>query len=706
MKIKNLILFIGLCVSLNTNALETCNLGSETLEEEHEWLARLDYEFESELTDVKEIAALDKIPSLMLPISDEGMLAEHWAGVTAVIDSKNSQPNSAKRITQLERVSERQALWQLAKNGGRAFSSVLDIVFFAPWVEDLTRTMWDDSASDLHRLSVTSEPIPFVGFAIGYYDYLSTLDNPEKRLNQWLKNGHYSYGQESVLQRLNTASGEAIEHQHEQLKQHIIELTKRLASIQLLHYDATYSAKVLELQEVINKMFSAIDIEYANTMLDLYNRPQHVIQKFGEQACINQKLEVQEELNNLGAASSVAINNLRACSYRMLMGNVGQLYGIGKYPHIDKVRSEVLAYKQNIVENAVSHIVEWREKLFEIQHNSIDTLVRDTLNSGSIRSYRLYLYQRARRIAIDNFSLSILQRRATEEEQRTGRFLIGAGELICGVYSCQVYQGREVFFDEDSDPLLQKLSEPLDNIDLSSYINERVRRGWTNVELDEPYINLWEQWQSREDVSLSALPYKGNPSLEVIKKDMPELFEIFEKIPSHLSAQQAKPYLFQLIRNGMFKEDIQTAWTKLGDFIFRFQYELRQHQSLNFLPLAWKQAIWPSQPHGVLFSAFLDKSYMYYSRQPWTQALPYSYGGNSIPNWTLYQGQSHHYYLTQSVPENVYLGDQYWKEINEQLSHVLALPEIRWRPFEQMILMDIWSQVTEIESLVEVSNHL
>ena len=80
----------------------------------------------------------------------------------------------------------------------------------------------------------------------------------------------------------------------------------------------------------------------------------------------------------------------------------------------------------------------------------------------------------------------------------------------------------------------------------------------------------------------------------------------------------------------MFKEDIQTAWTKLGDFIFRFQYELRQHQSLNFLPLAWQQAIWPSQPHGVLFSAFLDKSYMYYSRQPWTQALPYSYGGNSI----------------------------------------------------------------------------
>ncbi len=222
--------------------------------------------------------------------------------------------------------------------------------------------MWDDSASELHRLSVTAEPIPFVGFAIGYYDYLSTLDNPEKRLNQWLKNGHYSYGQGTVLQRLNTASAESIEHQHEQLKQHIIELTKRLASIQLLHYDATYSAKVLELQEVINKMFSAIDIEYASTMLDLYNRPPHVIQKFGEQACINPKLEVREELNNLGVVSSGAINNLRACSYRMLMGSVGQLYGIGKYPHIDKVRGDILAYKQNIIENAVSHIIEWRER--------------------------------------------------------------------------------------------------------------------------------------------------------------------------------------------------------------------------------------------------------------------------------------------------------------------------------------------------------
>ncbi|NDJ80484.1 hypothetical protein GXP65_05570 [Vibrio campbellii] len=703
MKIKNLILLIGLCVSLNVNALETCNLGSEKLEEEHEWLARLDYEFESELTDVKEVAALDKIPSLNLPISEQGMLAEHWAGVTAAIDSKNSQPNSAKRIAQLERVSERQALWQLAKNGGRAFSSVLDIIFFAPWIEDLTRTMWDDSASALHQLSVTTEPIPFVGFAIGYYDYLSTLDSPEKRLNQWLQNGHYSYGQETVLERLNTTSAEAIEQQHEQLKLHIVELTKRLSSIQLLHFDATYSAKVLELQEIINKMFSAIDLEYANTMLELYNLPPHVIQKFGEQACVNQKQEVVEELARLGTASTGALDDLRACSYRMLVANLGKLYGIGKYSHIEKTRQEVFEHKQNIVENAQRHILDWRRKILEIQSSSIEKLVLETINNDNIRLYRQYLNQHARRIAIDNFSLSILQQRATEEEQRTGRFLVGAGELICGLYSCQVYEGREVFFDEDSDPLLQKLSEPLDNIDLSSYINERVRRGWTNVELDEPYINLWQQWQNREDVSLSALPYKGNPSLEVIKKDMPELFEILEKIPSHLSAEQAKPFLFQLIRNRMFKEDIQTAWTKLGDFIFRFQYEQRQHQSLNFLPLQWQQAIWPSQPQGVLFSAFLDKTYMYYSRQPWAQALPYSDEKNATSNWTLYQGEAHRYYLTQSVPEDVYLGDQYWIEVNEQLSHVLSLPEIRWRPFEQMILMDIWSQITEIESLVEIS---
>ncbi|EDP60399.1 hypothetical protein [Vibrio sp. AND4] len=703
MKIKNLILFVGLCFVVNVDALEMCSLGAETLEEEHEWLARLDYEFESELNDVKEVAALEKIPSLILPTGQETMFPEHWTGVSVVVDSKKSQPNSLERIAQLEHISERQALWQIAKSGARSFSTALDIAFFMPWVDDLTRAMWDDSASDLHRLSVTAEPIPFIGFAIGYYDYLSTLDSPEKRLNQWRQSGHYSYDQETVLSSINTASARAIEKQHEQLKQHIIELTERLVSIQLLHYDATYNAKVLELQEVMNGIFSEIDTQYASSMLDLYNRPSHVIHKFGEQACINQKEAVKEEINRLGFASNGARNELRSCSYRMLIANVGKLYGIGKYPHIEKVRADVFAYKQNIVESALNHIIDWRGKLIEIQRNSINNLVDDTLNSGSLRSYRWYLYQRARRIAIDNFSLSIMQRLASEEEQQTGRFLVGAGELVCGPFSCQNYEGKEVFFDEASDPLLQKLSEPWESIELSKYINQRVRRGWTNLELDEPYINLWKQWQNKDDVLLAALPYKGNPSLDVIQKDMPELFELLEQIPNHLSATQAKPYLFQLIRDRMFKGDIQSTWTKLGDFIFRFQYEQRQYQSLNSLPLEWQQVIWPSQPQGVLFSAFLDKSYLYYSHQSWVKNLPFWDKRNGVFTWILYQEENHHYYLTQLVSEDIYLSDQYWIEISEQLSHVLSSPEVRWRPFEQMILMDIWSQVIEIESLFEIS---
>ncbi|NRB65976.1 MAG: hypothetical protein HRU48_01215 [Vibrio sp.] len=703
MKISKLILFIGVCVSLNVDAMETCSLGYENLEEEHEWLARLDHEFESELNDVKEVAALDKIPSLVLPTTKESMFPEHWAGVATVIESKDGQPNSARRIAQLERVSERQALWQLARNSGRAFSTVLDVAFFAPWIEELTRTMWDDSASALHKLSVTAEPIPFIGFAIGYYDYLSTLDSPEKRLNQWLKNGHYSYGQETVLQRLNTASAEAIEQQNNQLEQHVVDLTKRLASIQLLHYDTAYSAKVLELQEIINKMFSAIDIEYTNTMLTLYNRPPQVNQKFGEQACLSQKQEVKTEVNLFGVASRGTLDALRTCSYQQLMANVGKLYGIGKYAHIEQIRQEVFAHKQNIVENAQTHIIDWRRKLLEIQRNSIDQLVLETLNNENIHLYRQHLYQQARSIAINNFSLSILRRRATQEEQRTGRFLVGAGELICGLYTCQRYEGKEILFNETSDPLLQKLSKPLNDIDLNDYISQHLRHGWTNSELDEPYTNLWMQWQHKDDVRLSALPYKGNPSLEVIEQDMPELLEILELVPNQLSAEKAKPYLFQLIRERMFQDDIQIAWTKLGDFIFRFQYEQRQHQSLNFLPLQWQQAMWPSQPKGILFSAFLDKTYMYYSRQPWAQALPYSNERNSASNWTLYQGETHHYYLTQSVPEDIYLSDQYWIEVNQQLSHVLSLPEVRWRPFEHMILMDIWSQITEIESLIEIS---
>ncbi len=121
MKLKNLILLVGLCFVVNVDELEMCSLGAETLEEEHEWLARLDYEFESELNDVKEVAALEKIPSLILPTGQEAMFPEHWTGVSVVFDSKKSQPNSLERIAQLEHVSERQALWQIAKSGARSF---------------------------------------------------------------------------------------------------------------------------------------------------------------------------------------------------------------------------------------------------------------------------------------------------------------------------------------------------------------------------------------------------------------------------------------------------------------------------------------------------------------------------------------------------------------------------------------------------------
>lgn len=704
MKMKCLTIFWCLCICFNVQASNMCKLGENTLEEEHDWLSRLDREFKSELNDVKEIAALNKIPSLILPIREQTFVPEHWEGLWEAVNNKEDLPLSAKRMSQLENVFERQALWQAAKNGGRALSAVFDIVLFAPWIEKLTRTMWDDSASDLHRLSVTAEPIPFIGFAIGYYDYLSTLDSPEKRFNQWLENGRYSYGQDSILLRINTASAQAIEQQHQQLKLHVNELVERLASIQLLHYDATYSAKVLELQTVLNRTMSAIDIDHVNIMFEQYNRPSHVVNKFGDLACINEKQSLKSEVERLGISSVETRHALRKCSYQMLMGNVGSLYGIGKYRHIEQIRETIFDHKQKIVDNALAHIVQWRSKLLELKNSSIEKLIDDSLNNENIGLYRQYLYQHARRIAINNFALSILQREATEEEQQTGRFLVGAGDLICGLYTCQYYDGKEVFFDESSDPLLKQLSEPLFTKDMHHYISERISHGWTNDELDEPYLNLWIQWQKRQDIGFSALPYKGNPSLVVIRRDMPDLVEILEQIPVHLSAQQAKPHLFRLIQSRMFKEDIQVAWAKLGDFIFRFQYEQRQHQSINFLPLQWQQAVWPSQPHGVLFNAFLDKSYLYYSNQLWAQALPYWHKRHTSFNWTLYQGETHSYYLTQSVPEEVYLGDQYWIEINESLSHVLSSPEIRWRPFEHMLLLDIWSQITEIESLIATSN--
>ena len=62
-----------------------------------------------------------------------------------------------------------------------------------------------------------------------------------------------------------------------------------------------------------------------------------------------------------------------------------------------------------------------------------------------------------------------------------------------------------------------------------------------------------------------------------------------------LNGENAKPLLYQLINHELFREGAQYAWSIMGDFVFRFQYEQRQHQSINFLPKRW-----PFQPLSLL----------------------------------------------------------------------------------------------------------
>ena len=92
---------------------------------------------------------------------------------------------------------------------------------------------------------------------------------------------------------------------------------------------------------------------------------------------------------------------------------------------------------------------------------------------------------------------------------------------------------------------------------------------------------------------------------------------------------------------------------------------------------------------------------LYYSSLQWREALPHL-DSKITTDWFLYQGEGQKYYLTEPVDEDVYLSDSFWSERSQQLGYVLSLPQVRWRPFEYLILLDIWSQVIEIESIVNL----
>lgn len=698
--------YLALMMSLftcGTQAQQMCDVLTSQLEQEEAWLTRLDTEFSSSIQNAQSLAAIEQIPSLVFPEENASLKAQAWSGLALAIEDNSPSSGSASgsRQKQFQRLAQRTLGRQMLTGIAEGLSVGLDVITLIPWYDRLVRTMWDDSATALDRLSVTLEPIPFIGFAVSYYDTLSHMDSPQKRLEQFAELGHYTYVNEDPEVLINRASANHIYQQYLQLKNHTNELAKRIIGVQMLHFDATFSAKVLEIEKVLDETFAEMDTEYVHLMLNRYNSAPQLTHPFGERACADQRQVVENKLHAEVDADLIEIKQLRECVYQALIHNL-MVIGVGRSNINEQARSEFFSFKRKMVDQAMEHISSWRKALLNMQQTAIDDAIASVIASDDLIRYQRQLYERAKAIAINNFSLQIMQRPATATELETGRFLINEGEIICGLYSCQVYEGSEVWFDETKDPLLKKLNQPLLTLDTEQYLSQHFEHAWSEVELDEPYINLWTQWQRRTEERFFALPYLGNPSLQVIEKEMPLLIDVVERIPQTLNASQALPYMYQAIRQTISSMDTHKAWAMLGDFVFRFQYELRQQQRMHHLPLSWQQRIWPDSAHGPLFNAYLSKPYWYLSSKSWAQSLPH-FDERFPVDWFLQMGQGHQTYLTESVGPDVYLSDKYWHDVSAQLYAVLNIPAMRWRPFEHLVLMDIWSQVVENEALISAS---
>lgn len=687
--------------SFQVQATQRCDLQSSQIEQEELWLSRLDKEFSLSLQNAQSLSAIENIPSLVFTEESILSVSGAWSDLAPPIGNNTEAATSEKSRNQFQRLAQRTFSRQLLQDVAQGLSAGLDVITLNPWYDRLVKTMWDDSATTLDRLAVIQEPIPFIGFAVSYYDTLSHMDSSQKRLERFANQGHYIYANDNSETLINRVTANHINQMHQQLKNHTNELAKRIISVHMLHYDAMFNAKVLEIEKVLDETFKRMDSEYAHFMLNRYNSNEHLTHPFGEIACINERQLLENNLQSDESTSLIETQQLRECMYQSLIQNL-MVIGAGRGRFIEQSRSDFFANKTKMVDQAVAHISSWREVILEQQKAAIDKAIQSVIASDDLILYQQSLYQRAKTIAINNFSLQIMQRPATAEELTTGRFMVDKGELVCGLYSCNVYQGREVLFDETKDPLLKRLNQPLVIIDTQAYLSQHYRHAWSEAELDEPYINLWTQWQHKNEDRFYALPYLGNPSLQVIEKDMPLLIDVLEEIPEHLSPQQALPYMYRSIREIVSSMDTYKAWVMLGDFVFRFQYELRQQQRLHFLPVSWQQRIWPDSLYGPMYNAYLSKPYWYLSSQTWAQSLPH-FDERFPVNWFLQMGQGHRTYLTELVDRETYLSDKYWHDVSAQLYVVLNIPAMRWRPFEHLVLMDIWSQVIESEALIAAS---
>ena len=698
-------LCILVILSCHAQATSLCAIEHLEVEEEASWLSRLEDEFGKEITEYSEgAAAIEQIPSLLLSRVSEEILPAEWEALQATLERG---PSSTFELSSEQQKSSTRMLMksltsEIASTIFQSVSTAADIVILLPWYEDIYRTFWDESKTGLDKVTAFTQIIPVIGSVFEYYDNLSHLDSIDRRLENFNKQGYYSYAVDSPALLVNSTNQRELQAQFNALHLHINELMKRMVDVHLLHYDGLYTSKVLEVQGLLDRQFAEMDREYFKTQLTystIYEEAGH----FGEELCVEEKAPLIEAIKAGRVATPREEEALRRCNYENTANQLFPIWGIGTDEYRAANPNSLFEAKQRLVDRALEHIDGWRNKTLQAQKEAINKAKQSILSSPDIQAYWKLLYKKSREVSIRNFALQVIGRQPTYKELETGRFLQHEGKLVCGIYSCQKYYGREVIYDEANDPVLKRLRQPLMTLIVDAYLDDHVKHGWTRQELNAPFKALWQQWQNRNDTKQRALPYLGNPSVDVIEDTLPKLAAILERIPDSTAPQQAVTDIVNAINQGVSQQSMDASWQEYGDFIFRAQFLLRQQLSANSLPMQWQQTIWPGKVHGVMYNTYLAKPYLYFSSQPWVEELPFYSARTTEYKWYLQMDWGQNTYLTESVSDEVLLTDKYWQDMTTQLAHVVDQPAVRWKPFERVILMDLLEQAIEMEALVEAA---
>lgn len=686
----------------NSWSANICNLEDIPFKNKQNWLDDIRWEFDNIINGyTDEALSLEQIPDLLLDASTRVKLPRAWESTEAVLNigPQGVLLESEEHNYAIQRMLAKHASSEAAMVVFEGLGVIADIFVLGLWYEDVIRSFWSDSQTALDQVTTLFSIVPIIGESLMYYDYLSHLETTQTIVNRIQAQVHYSYSVRTpAFNHLSHSQEEVLNH-YKQFKTHINATFKRLADVQILHFDSLYTAKVMEYETVLDAQLTHFDLEFFKNQMMSYN--QRAGSKFGYEYCqAEQQALTDYILEPISNELDQLIEQLRQCNSNNISSNILHLWSLSKEPRNVKARELLFNAEQKVVDKAMLDLSLWREKFLTAAKRSMQVSLHNLTNSPSILAYQRVLYKKARNNAIRNFSLSAFQRLPTQGELVSGKFYVNRGELVCGIWSCSVYSGSEVRFNEEKDPVLEEISRPLISTNIDQYIARRIQHGWIEQELMAPFRTLLTQWQERFNGHTQYRPKGGNPALIKIEQAFPQLITVLEDLSSGANANQVSQRLDQLIA----KMPMTQAWDHFGDFIFPSLYRLRQSNTQNLLPLNWQNKAWGGNTTGVLFNAFLSKPYLYLSSADWVQALPHYNSRNLQSDWFLYQGQGQSSYLSELPNNHMVNSDNYWSILMAQLASVSENPEIKWKPFTRLILIDYLEQLAKSEGLIQLAH--